>query len=309
MLPRRPTHTYSIVAADPDAGELGIAVQSHWFCVGASVIWAEPGVGVMAVQADADPRHGAAGLAHLGAGLAAAPALRRLLQEGPRAEAQQLALADCRGGIAVHTGRDCIPFAGHRRGAAYAAQANMMLHAGTWDAIAAGFEAARGSLADRLLAALLAGETQGGDLRGRQSAALVVVRTAATGDRRHDRPVDLRVDDHAEPLAELARLLALRKATDLANLGFEQLWRSEAAAAAGSFAAAAATAPAQAELAFWQAWALVLAGPPGAAAEALRPVLEQEPRYAILLDRLAEMERRPLDAGLARLLDERRPKG
>lgn len=307
MIPPRLQHTYSIIAHDPETGELGIAVQSHWFCVGASVIWAEPGRGVMAVQAEAEPSYGSAGLNLLGQGLSANAALAALLKKGIRPEAQQLGLLDRKGGLAVHTGGDCIPFSGDRRGQTYVAQANMMLRPGTWDAMGVGFEATRGSLAERLLAALQAGEDQGGDLRGRQSAALVIVQPAASGDRRRDRPVDLRVDDHPEPLAELTRLLVLRRATDLANRGFTELWEGDAAQAAASFEASAAMAPSQAEYRFWLAWALIVGGRDGAAVDALRPVLDAEPRYGLLLKRLAETERRPLSEPLLRLSASRCP--
>jgi uncharacterized Ntn-hydrolase superfamily protein len=306
MLPRRPVHTYSIVAHDPTTGELGIAVQSHWFCVGTAVVWAEPGNGVMAVQADAEPSYGMRGMLLLAGGAAADDTLVQLLREGVRPEAHQLAVVDRAGAVAVHTGRDCIPVAGHQRGPSYAAQANMMLSPGTWQAMGQAFEAAKGPLADRLLAALNAGEAQGGDLRGKQSAAMVVIRSAATGNRRVDRPVDLRVDDHPDPLAELGRLLGLRKATDLANDGFEHLWQGDAAAAAAAFEAARGRAPEQVEFAFWFAWALLAGGRDAAAVDAFVSVFKEEPQHAVLLERLARMENRQLDGRLVQLMESAR---
>jgi uncharacterized Ntn-hydrolase superfamily protein len=306
MLPRRPVHTYSIVAREPATGELGIAVQSHWFCVGTAVVWAEPGSGVMAVQADAEPSYGTQGMPLLAGGTTAEDTLAQLLREGVRPESHQLALVDRAGRVAVHTGRDCIPVAGHQTGPSYAAQANMMLSPGTWQAIGQAFEAAKGPLADRLLAALNAGEAQGGDLRGKQSAAMVVIRPTATGNRRLDRPVDLRVDDNPDPLAELGRLLSLRNATDLANDGFEHLWQHDAGAAAAAFEAASCRAPEQPEFAFWFAWSLLAGGRDVAAFDAFVSVFEAEPQHAVLLERLARMENRQLDDRLVQLIERAR---
>lgn len=294
MLPRIPVHTYSIVAQDPATGDMGIAVQSHWFCVGAAVIWAEAGVGVLAVQADADPAYGDRGLPQLAAGVGAAEVLATILREGPRPQTHQLAVLDPKGGIAAHTGASCIPVAGHRIGQSYSTQANMMLRAGVPEAMAKAFESATGPLPERLLAALDAAEAEGGDVRGKQSAALAMVPRKAAGNRGLDRPVDLRVDDHPTPLPELRRLLGLRRAADMANQGFEALGQLDGEEAAGCFERAAAMAPDQLEFAFWQAVAFIMFGRVSNAAELLASVFAREPHYATLLERLSSRAGRPI---------------
>ncbi len=301
--------TYSIVAHDPLTGELGIAVQSHWFNVGAAVIWAEAGVGAVAVQSDADPWYGA-GLDRLWGGMSAAAALADLLATGPRPEAQQLAIADPAGGIAAHTGAACLAEAGHTVGPGVSVQANMMLKATVWPAMAAAFERARGPLAERMLAALEAAEACGGDLRGRQSAALVVVGPRATGNRRLDRPVDLRVEDHPEPLDELGRLLRFRRAVTQADQGFDLLAAGDPGGAAAAFAAAVETAPALVELKAWLAWALLKARREDAALSHLSSVLAADGRWAVLLERLAAAEGVALPARVAaRISHAARPVG
>ena len=201
--------TYSIVARDPETGELGVAVQSRAFRAGSSVGWALPGVGAVASQAFSERSYGPLGLELLQAGKAPEQALAGLVAADPESAVRQVAMVDAEGRAAVHTGADCIREAGHLSGDGYSVQANMMRSADVWPAMAEAFESATGSLARRLLAALDAGEAAGGDWRGRQAAGLLVV--AADG-KPWDRVSDLRVDDHAEPLRELRRLLGLEEA-------------------------------------------------------------------------------------------------
>jgi uncharacterized Ntn-hydrolase superfamily protein len=215
-------HTYSIVAFDPAARQWGVAVQTHWYGVGTAVPWAEGGVGAVATQSLTDPSYGPLGLQLMRAGKSAAEALRALLAADARAEVRQVAMVDAAGQVAVHTGGKCIGMAGHRTGIHYAVQANLMLRSTVWDAMARTYEEAQGDLAGRMLQALEAAEAEGGDVRGRQSAALVVVGGEATDPPWKSRLAELRVDDHPQPLAELRRLYdvsrlydRLDKATDM----------------------------------------------------------------------------------------------
>jgi uncharacterized Ntn-hydrolase superfamily protein len=207
--------TYSLVARDPESGALGVAAQSHFFALGPLVTWAEAGVGAVATQSFAEPAYGPRGLGLMGGGRAAPEALDELVTEDPHPELRQVAMVDAAGRAAAHTGAACVPAAGHRVAGGVSVQANMVAAPAVWERMLDAFGAAEGDLAARLLAALEAAEAAGGDLRGRQSAAMLVV----SGERT-DRPwegieVDLRVDDHPEPLAELRRLLDHHRAYEL----------------------------------------------------------------------------------------------
>ena len=195
-------HTYSIVARDPKTGELGVAVQSHWFSVGSIVTWAEAGVGAIATQSFVDPGYGQRGLELLRHGVSAPDALAQLVAADAQQDVRQVAIIDAQGRVAAHTGKKAIAAAGHHVGTQYSAQANLMANAKVWPAMSAAYEKATGDLADRLLAALDAGQAVGGDIRGRQSAAILIVKPKSTGKpwAGADRIFDLRVDDHAEPL-------------------------------------------------------------------------------------------------------------
>ena len=206
--------TYSIVARDVVTGELGVAVQSHWFSVGSVVTWARAGVGAVATQAIAEPAYGPRLLERLGAGEEPSAALEELLRADPQGRVRQVAAVAASGATAVHTGEGCIPYAGHETGEGFSVQANMMATPDVWPTMAESFAAAGGPLASRLLEALRAGEAAGGDVRGRQSAALLVV--PAEGDPSATL-ADVRVDDHADPLGELARLVGLNDAYALMN--------------------------------------------------------------------------------------------
>lgn len=210
--PARPVATYSIVARDPQTGDMGVAVQSHWFSVGSVVSWAEAGVGAVATQSFVDPAYGPLGLELMRAGKSAPEALAALLAADDQREVRQVGMVDATGGLATHTGTKCIPAAGSRIGSDFVVQANLMDRETVWPAMARAFESTRGDLADRLLAALDAAETEGGDIRGRQSAALLVVKGQASGAPWADRIFDLRVEDHLEPLQELRRLVLVHRA-------------------------------------------------------------------------------------------------
>ena len=210
----RPHGTYSIVALDPGTGELGAAVQSHWFSVGSLCTWARPGIGAVATQSVVEPAHGPHALDRLQGGDDAATALASVLATDGLARVRQVGVVDAAGRVAVHTGADCIREAGHALGEHWSCQANMMARATVPDAMSAAFGAAGGDLAERLMTALEGAEAEGGDVRGRQSAALLVA--PSDGEPWRAR-MDLRVEDHADPIGELRRLLTLHRAYELAG--------------------------------------------------------------------------------------------
>src|SRR2546421_3342912 len=205
--------TYSIVACDLDAGQWGVATQSKFLAVGSLVPWAEPHVGAIATQAYANPRYGPDGLALLRDGLEAEEVVRRLIEADPDRETRQLGVVDAHGRAATFTGRECYAWAGGRTGSGYAAQGNILVSQETVDALADTFEASAGTpLAERLLQSLAAAQAAGGDKRGQQAAGLLVVERQSGYAHLSDVVVDLRVDDHERPIAELQRLYGLHDA-------------------------------------------------------------------------------------------------
>jgi len=291
---RRPpgplAHTYSIVARDPASGQLGVAVQSHWFQVGSVVPWARAGVGAVATQSFVEPAYGPRGLELMAGGWSPEAALEKLLAADEARAVRQVAMVDASGRVAAWTGEKCIAAAGHRTGDGYSVQANLMERATVWPAMARAYEAA---LADpavdfpgALVAALEAAEAEGGDIRGKQSAALLVVRAQTTGDPWRDRLVDLRVDDAPEPLAELRRLLTLHRAYEEMNAGDEAMAEGDFAAALGHYARASELAPDIAELPFWQAVTLFVEEREAEALAIFRRVFAADPRWVELVPRL-----------------------
>lgn len=260
----RPVATYSIVARDAQ-GNLGVAVQSHWFSVGTVVPWARSGVGAVATQSLADIRYGPMGLELMGGGRTAPEALLALTASDPAANVRQVALIDAQGNVAAHTGDDCIAEASHATGRApdgadYSCQANLMDKPGVAGAMADAFESSTGDLASRLMAALHAAQEAGGDIRGKQSAALLVVDAHPSSAWWSDVVVDLRVDDHDEPLAELDRLLSVHRAYRHMNDGDLALEEADFDLALKHYAAAENLDPDNAEIVFWTAVTLVGAG-------------------------------------------------
>jgi uncharacterized Ntn-hydrolase superfamily protein len=276
--------TYSIVALDAATGELGAAVQSHWFSVGSLCTWARPGVGAAATQSVVEPAHGAHALDRIAAGATAGEALTELIGADPLAAVRQVGVVDASGGVAVHTGPDCIPCAGDAAGAHWTCQANMMARDTVPAAMSAAFEHAAGDLAGRLLAALEAAEGEGGDVRGRQSAALLVV--PAEGEPWQAR-VDLRVEDHRDPLGELRRLLELQRAYELAGRADELMAADHAAEAGELYRRAADLAPGSDELLFWAGLALAQSGDLEAGVDAVRRAIDVHAGWGTLLDRLS----------------------
>jgi uncharacterized Ntn-hydrolase superfamily protein len=275
--------TYSIVARDASTGELGAAVHSHWFAVGPIVPWVQAGVGAVCTQSVAEPAYGPRILRLLEGGAEPQPTLDALLARDDAARLRQVAVVDARGAVAVHTGEGCIAFAGHESGAGFSAQANMMAHASVWGAMARAYDAAAGPLARRLQAALHAAEDQGGDVRGRQSAALVVARP---GDEPWRHRIDVRVDDHPQPLAELDRLLDLSDAYALATEGDDLVGEGRHAEAGRRYAAAAAIAPDNDELLFWAGLAAAQGGDLPTALDRVRAAIAVHAGWRDLLARL-----------------------
>jgi uncharacterized Ntn-hydrolase superfamily protein len=281
-------HTYSIVARDPATGEMGVAVQSHWFSVGSIVTWGEAGVGVVATQSLVEPAYGPKGLELMRQGVPAPKALERLVAEDAGRNGRQVAMLDATGAVSAYTGPGAIAAAGHHVGAQYSTQANMMGKPTVWPAMAKAFEAATGSLADRLIAALEAAEREGGDIRGRQSAAILIVKAKGSGRpwAGADRVFDLRVEDHPQPVEELKRLVRLQKAYQRANRGDELMTEKKVDEALKEYAAAAKIAPEIVELPFWEAVTLASVGKEAEAAPIFKAVFAKEPIWAELLERL-----------------------
>lgn len=223
--------TYSIVARDPRTGQMGVATQTQALAVGASVPWALPGYGVIATQSMGEPMYGELGLDMLRGGLTAPEVLAALRSVDPHPERRQVAMVDTDGGMDVYTGSDCVEAAGHRLGEHCCALANMVASAAVWEGMVDAYEATDGPLAKRLVAALHAAEAAGGDFRGRRSAAVLVVREQRTGRPWRDMVVNLRVDDHPEPLHELERLLDQSSRYHRVVSAFERALNGDTAAA------------------------------------------------------------------------------
>jgi uncharacterized Ntn-hydrolase superfamily protein len=276
--------TYSIVARDPATGEMGVAVQSHWFSVGSVVSWARAGTGAVATQSVAEVAYGPRTLDRLAAGEDATSPLRAELDADASARVRQVAVVDAAGRIAVHTGEDCIPFAGHETGEQLSCQANMMKRETVPAAMAAAYREASGPLSERLMAALQAAEREGGDVRGRQSAAMVVV--PGEGDVWATR-VDLRVEDHPDPVGELGRVLGLQRAYEMAGEADELIGAGQADEAGRLYIRAAELAPQSDELLFWAGLSIAHIGDRSSGVEMVRRAAEANPDWLVLLDRLS----------------------
>ena len=297
-IPLRPVHTYSIVARDARTGELGVAVQSHWFSVGTSVAWAEAGIGAVATQSFIDPSYGPLGLALMRAGRGAPDALKGLIAADEGRDVRQVAMIDATGRVAAYTGARCIPAAGDHVGEGYSVQANLMEKDTVWPAMAKAYEASRGDLAERLLAALEAAESQGGDIRGRQSAAILVVKSVSSGRPWQDRLFDLRVEDHPSPVVELRRLVTLQRAYNLMNEGDLAVEKKDDAGALKAYSSAEALVPDNAEMAYWHAVALVNMGRVDEALPVFAKAFRLHPKWRDLTPRLPKAGLLPDDPKL-----------
>ena len=206
-----PVATFSIVGYDPETGALGVAVQSKFFAVGSVVPWAEAGVGAIATQSYANTTYGPNGLKRLKSGLSAEQTLERLIADDPGRAKRQVGIVDAKGNVANYTGDECNEWAGAVSGKHYTAQGNILAGEDVVKAMGKAFEETEGELADKLMAALFAGQEAGGDTRGQQSAALLVVQEQRGYGGFNDRYIDLRVDDAEKPIEELQRLLEIHK--------------------------------------------------------------------------------------------------
>jgi len=282
--------TYSIVARDKDTGELGVAVQSHYFHVGPVVPWVLAGVGAVATQSHVNISFGPLGLELMKNGYTAEHALKALLAGDDRPEMRQVALVDAAGSVAAYTGPKCIPAAGHKSGDGFSCQANLMEKDTVWGAMFDAYVATRGPLAERMLAALDAAEAEGGDIRGRQSAAMVVVRGNPSGRVWEDKTIDLRVDDAPEPLKELRRLLRIKRAYTSDDAAERLEVAGDVAAAVKLRTEAANMAPDLVELSFWAGLDTAKLGDVEGGSRLIARAVAEEPRWVEALNRLAAVD-------------------
>ena len=304
----RPAHTYSIVALDKETGEIGAAVQSHWFSVGPLVPWAEAGIGAVCTQSFVEASYGPLGLELMRAGKTAEEALTGLLKADKFEAVRQVAMIDASGKAVAHTGKNCIPEAGHYVGDGFSCQANLMLKNTVWRAMAKAFEGTKGELADRLMAALEAAEAEGGDIRGKQSAAIIVVKGKTSGAWWKDRIYDLRVEDSPAPLPELKRLIRLNKAYNFMNKGDELLTENKVEEAMKSYSKAMEMYPDNAEMVFWPAATLASCGRVDESLPLFKKVFAMDKNWAILVPRLPGVGQLPKDKALIKKILAQAPK-
>ena len=282
----RPISTYSIVALDAETGELGVAVQSHWFSVGFLVPWVKAGVGAVATQSFVKVDYGPDGLELMESGMSAKDALKSLTDQDEAEAVRQVAMIDINGNVAAHTGERCIVFANHVVGKNYSVQANMMENSTVPKAMAVAFENSSGDLADRMMAALEAAEKEGGDIRGKQSAAMVVMSGEPTGIEWKDTKMSLRIEDHPTPLKELKRLIRIHRAYQHANKGDYYMELNQIDNALTEYNKASKYYPENPELPYWSAVALVNGGRINEALPIFKAVFKSNPNLKKMTPRL-----------------------
>lgn len=280
------THTFSIVAIDPHAGQMGVAVQSHWFSVGSIVSWAEPGFGAIATQSLVNVSFGPRGLELLAAGKSAPQALAELLATDEGRAFRQVAIVDAQGKIDTYTGEKCIADAGHIIGKNYSVQANMMLNNEVVPAMSEAFENSTGPLAERMMAALKAAQETGGDMRGQQSAAILVVRIEASGKIWEDRLIDLRVEDHPQAVDELERVLRVFRAYEHMNNGDLAIEKGDEQRALEEYGAAQQMFPDNVEMKYWTAVSLANIGKMDEALPLFKEIFEKDQNWLTLTRRI-----------------------
>lgn len=295
--------TYSIVARDSDTGELGVAVQSHYFQVGPVVPWAIAGVGAVATQSQVNISFGPLGLDYLRAGYTAEQAMKALLAADTEPQSRQVSIVDSDGNVATHTGAKCIPAAGHRTGEGFSVQANLMEKDTVWDAMFEAYTSTQAPLAERMLAALEAAETEGGDIRGRQSAAMLVVTGKPTGRPWEDRIIELRVEDAPDPNQELRRLLRVKRAYIALNEADRAAEGNDQATAASRLQEALNLAPEMVEISFWGGLGMAQQGMVEAGCELMMTAVRKDSRWIETLNRLVASDR--LTADLARQIQSK----
>ena len=294
----RPISTYSIVALDETTGELGVAVQSHWFSVGFLVPWAKAGVGAVATQSFVKVDYGPDGLQLMESGITAVDALKTLTSKDEGEAVRQVGMIDIKGNVAAHTGSRCIKYAGHIVGENYSVQANMMANGTVPKAMAVAFEKTKGDLADRMMAALEAAEAEGGDIRGKQSAAMVIVSGEPSGVDWKDTKLSLRIEDHPTPLIELKRLIRVHRAYQHANMGDHYMETEEIDKALIEYSKAAEYYPENAELPYWSAVALANGGRLEEALPVFQSVFQRNPDLKTMTPRLVKSGLLPDDKSL-----------
>lgn len=282
----RPISTYSIVALDAETGELGVAVQSHWFSVGFLVPWVKAGVGAVATQSFVKVDYGPDGLELMENGMSAKDALKSLTDQDEAEAVRQVAMIDINGNVAAHTGERCIVFANHVVGKNYSVQANMMENSTVPKAMAVAFENSSGDLADRMMAALEAAEKEGGDIRGKQSAAMVIMSGEPTGIEWKDTKMSLRIEDHPTPLKELKRLIRIHRAYQHANKGDYYMELNQIDSALTEYNKASKYYPENPELPYWSAVALVNGGRINEALPIFKAVFKSNPNLKKMTPRL-----------------------
>lgn len=279
-------HTYSIGAFDPETGDMGVAVQSHWFSVGTIVSWGEAGVGVIATQSFVNVSYGPRGLELLKKGKTPQEVVDELISTDEGRDFRQLAVLDAKGNAASFTGKKCIQPAGNIVGNGFSVQANLMANDKVWPAMAEAFKNSNGPLAERMLTALEAAENAGGDIRGKQSAALLVVRGKSTGKVWEDRLVDLRVDDSTEPLVELRRLLKVHRAYEHMNNGDLAIEKNDMQKAMQEYSAAMEMFPENLEMKYWTAITLANNNKFDEAISMLKDIFAKDKNWKVLTPRL-----------------------
>ncbi len=300
----KPVTTFSIIARDPETGDLGVAVQSHWFSVGSTVPWVKAGVGAVATQSLTDVTYGPLGLDLMQAGKTAEQALKGLVESDMHPEWRQVGMIDAKGNRAAHTGKQCIREAGHVIGEDFIVMANLMEKNTVWQAMAEAYRKSAGDLAERMLAALDAAQKEGGDIRGRQSAAMIIVRGKSTGVDYKDRIIDLRVEDHPAPLVELRRLVTLNRAYVLMNDGDERMTQRDTKGALAAYSRAVEIAPEVTEIKYWVALTMFSEGMQNDALKIFHDVFEKEPLWVEVTKRLPAAGLLLNDAGqLQRILE------
>ena len=282
----RPISTYSIVALDAETGELGVAVQSHWFSVGFLVPWVKAGVGAVATQSFVKVDYGPDGLELMENGMSAKDAIKSLTDQDEAEAVRQVAMIDINGNVAAHTGERCIVFANHVVGKNYSVQANMMENSTVPKAMAVAFENSSGDLADRMMAALEAAEKEGGDIRGKQSAAMVIMSGEPTGIEWKDTKMSLRIEDHPTPLKELKRLIRIHRAYQHANKGDYYMELNQIDNALTEYNKASKYYPENPELPYWSAVALVNGGRINEALPIFKAVFKSNPNLKKMTPRL-----------------------
>lgn len=297
-------HTFSIVARDSVTGEMAVAVQSHWFSVGTLVSWAEAGVGAVATQSFVNKSLGILGLGLLKKGYTAQQALDSLLKNDEGRDVRQVAIVDNMGNVAVHTGKSCIQFASHIKGNQFSVQSNMMLTDKVPAAMAEAFQKSTGKkLADRILLALEAAQRAGGDIRGQQAAAILVVPGISDGKPWDERLVDLRVDDNKEPIKELRRLYQVSIAYEHMNNGDLAVEKNDMTAAMNEYNAAMKMMPDNLEMQYWTAITLANGKDLGKALSLFKKVFAKDSNWKELTRRLPAVKLLTVsDADLKKIL-------